>query len=116
MSQYRIGFIGGSGLYHIEGLTAQKWLKVRTPFGDPSDALLTGRLEGREVVFLPRHGRGHRILPTEVNARANIYALKMLGENCMDEDLAGGLSKARIVGAGVRAERAQSCTTMRLAY
>lgn len=75
----RIGIIGGSGLYHIEGLTRQKWVSVRTPFGKPSDQLLTGLLSGREVAFLPRHGRGHRILPAELNHRANIYAMKKLG-------------------------------------
>ena len=75
----RIGIIGGSGLYHIEGFTNQKWVKVRTPFGAPSDDLLTGKLAGREVVFLPRHGRGHRILPNELNHRANIWAMKKLG-------------------------------------
>ncbi|MDB6054829.1 MAG: S-methyl-5-thioadenosine phosphorylase [Verrucomicrobiales bacterium] len=74
----RIGIIGGSGLYHIDGLTKQKWVKVTTPFGDPSDELLTGELSGREVVFLPRHARGHRILPSELNHRANIWALKSL--------------------------------------
>ena len=78
MSSYRIGIIGGSGLYHIEGLTRQKWVSVRTPFGPPSDRLLTGELGGRQVVFLPRHGRGHRILPSELNHRANIYAMKKL--------------------------------------
>jgi len=78
MSHYRVGIIGGSGLYNIEGFTRQKWIKVKTPFGSPSDALLTGKLAGREVVFLPRHGRGHRILPTELNHRANIWALKKL--------------------------------------
>jgi len=77
----RIGIIGGSGLYHIEGFTGQKWVKVKTPFGAPSDQFLTGRLSGREVVFLPRHGRGHRILPTELNHRANIYGMKVLGVN-----------------------------------
>lgn len=76
---YRIGIIGGSGLYHIEGFTNQKWLTVKTPFGSPSDQLLTGRLAGREVVFLPRHARGHRILPSELNHRANIWAMKKLG-------------------------------------
>jgi 5'-methylthioadenosine phosphorylase len=79
MTKYRIGIIGGSGLYHIEGLTGRKWVKIKTPFGAPSDALLTGRLAGREVVFLPRHARGHRLLPTELNHRANIWALKKLG-------------------------------------
>lgn len=79
MSQHRIGIIGGSGLYHIEGFTNQKWVKVKTPFGAPSDDLLTGTLAGREVVFLPRHGRGHRILPSELNHRANVWAMKKLG-------------------------------------
>ena len=78
MSDYRIGIIGGSGLYEIEGFTDQKWVKLKTPFGAPSDSLLTGRLAGREVVFLPRHGRGHRLLPSEINHRANIWAMKKL--------------------------------------
>lgn len=75
---YRIGIIGGSGLYNIEGFAKQKWLKIKTPFGSPSDSLLTGELSGREVVFLPRHARGHRLLPAELNHRANIYAMKKL--------------------------------------
>lgn len=75
----RIGIIGGSGLYQIEGLERRKWVKVTTPFGAPSDQFLTGRLEGREVVFLPRHGRNHTLLPSELNHRANLYALKRLG-------------------------------------
>jgi 5'-methylthioadenosine phosphorylase len=79
MSRHKIGIIGGSGLYHIEGFTHQKWVKVKTPFGPPSDELLTGRLAGRAVVFLPRHARGHRLLPSELNHRANIWALKKLG-------------------------------------
>ena len=79
MSSPRIGIIGGSGLYHIEGFTNQKWVKVKTPFGAPSDDFLTGELSGREVVFLPRHARGHRILPTELNHCANIWAMKKLG-------------------------------------
>ena len=78
MAGHRIGIIGGSGLYHIEGFTQQRWVKVKTPFGSPSDDLLTGTLEGRDVVFLPRHGRGHRILPSELNHRANIWAMKKL--------------------------------------
>ena len=79
MSQHRIGIIGGSGLYHLEGFTGQKWVRIQTPFGSPSDALLSGKLEGRDLVFLPRHGRGHRILPSELNHRANIWAMKKLG-------------------------------------
>ncbi|HUD81994.1 MAG TPA: MTAP family purine nucleoside phosphorylase, partial [Candidatus Saccharimonadales bacterium] len=79
MTKHRIGLIGGSGLYHIEGFTRQKWVKMKTPFGPPSDDFLTGQLEGREVVFLPRHARGHRILPNELNHRANIYGMKKLG-------------------------------------
>ena len=79
MASYRVGIIGGSGLYHIDGFTDQKWVSVRTPFGPPSDAFLTGRLRGREVVFLPRHSRGHRLLPSELNHRANLWAMKKLG-------------------------------------
>ncbi|PYI85566.1 MAG: S-methyl-5'-thioadenosine phosphorylase [Verrucomicrobia bacterium] len=79
MRAHRIGIIGGSGLYHIEGFAKQKWMKVPTPFGSPSDDFLTGELVGRSVAFLPRHGRGHRILPSELNHRANIWAMKQLG-------------------------------------
>ncbi|MFM8360372.1 MAG: S-methyl-5'-thioadenosine phosphorylase [Verrucomicrobiota bacterium] len=75
----RLGIIGGSGLYEMPGLTRRRWVRVRTPFGAPSDQLLTGELEGRPVVFLPRHGRGHRLLPSELNHRANLWALKSLG-------------------------------------
>jgi 5'-methylthioadenosine phosphorylase len=79
MGNHRIGIIGGSGLYHMEGFTRQKWVTVKTPFGSPSDDFLTGQIAGREVVFLPRHGRGHRILPSELNHRANIWGMKKLG-------------------------------------
>ncbi|MCX7887157.1 MAG: S-methyl-5'-thioadenosine phosphorylase [Verrucomicrobiae bacterium] len=75
----KIGVIGGSGLYEMEGLERKRWVALRTPFGLPSDRLLCGRLGQRDVVFLPRHGRGHRIMPSELNHRANIYALKKLG-------------------------------------
>jgi 5'-methylthioadenosine phosphorylase len=78
-STHRIGIIGGTGLYEIEGLTQKRWRTIKTPFGPPSDALLTGRLDGRPVVFLPRHARGHRLLPSELNHRANIWAMKQLG-------------------------------------
>jgi 5'-methylthioadenosine phosphorylase len=74
-----IGIIGGSGLYQIEGMTDTQELTVETPFGMPSDVIVGGILAGRQVYFLPRHGKGHRILPQEINHRANIYALKSLG-------------------------------------
>jgi 5'-methylthioadenosine phosphorylase len=79
MAKPKIGIIGGTGLYNLEGFTNQKWVKIKTPFGIPSDDLLTGKLAGRDVVFLSRHGRGHRILPSELNHRANIWAMKKLG-------------------------------------
>ncbi len=79
MAKARIGVIGGSGLYEMEGLTDVEEVKVKTPFGEPSDLIVIGTLEGRRVAFLPRHGRGHRIMPTELPSRANIYALKSLG-------------------------------------
>ena len=74
-----LGIIGGSGLYEIEGFEDARWVRVRTPFGDPSDAYCTGRLGDRRVVFLPRHGRDHRVTPSEINYRANIYGFKSLG-------------------------------------
>jgi 5'-methylthioadenosine phosphorylase len=74
-----LGVIGGSGVYRIEGLEDAQWRRVESPFGAPSDELLTGRLEGQPIVFLPRHGRDHRILPSELNFRANIDVLKRLG-------------------------------------
>jgi 5'-methylthioadenosine phosphorylase len=75
----RIGIIGGSGLYDIEGFEQRRWVRVKTPYGEPSDAICTGVLAGREVAFLPRHARGHRLLPSELNHRANIWAMKRLG-------------------------------------
>ena len=74
-----IGIIGGSGLYQMEALTEVREMEVGTPFGPPSDVIFAGRLAGRDVFFLPRHARGHRLLPTEINHRANIYALRSLG-------------------------------------
>jgi 5'-methylthioadenosine phosphorylase len=75
----RIGIIGGSGLYKMPGLENARELHVKTPFGDPSDALVIGTLEGKRVIFLARHARGHRFLPAEINYRANIHAMKQLG-------------------------------------
>ncbi len=75
----KIAIIGGSGLYEMDGLTNIREVKVKTPFGNPSDALIIGKLNNRPIAFLPRHGRGHRFLPTEVNSHANIWALKSIG-------------------------------------
>jgi 5'-methylthioadenosine phosphorylase len=74
-----LGILGGSGVYDIDGLTDMRWQRVETPFGEPSDELMFGNLDGLPVVFLPRHGRGHRIPPSELNYRANIDALKRAG-------------------------------------
>jgi len=74
-----IGILGGTGLYEIDGIKNLKEVKLKTPFGAPSDAYVVGTLEGRKVAFLSRHGRGHRLLPTDINYRANIYGFKMLG-------------------------------------
>lgn len=79
MVQTRIGIIGGSGVYDIDGLENKQWVKVESPFGAPSDELLFGELHGIQLVFLPRHGRGHKIPPSEINFHANIDALKRAG-------------------------------------
>jgi 5'-methylthioadenosine phosphorylase len=79
MPKAQIGVIGGSGLYQMAGLTEVEEVSLSTPFGDPSDAFFIGTLAGTQVAFLPRHGRGHRLLPTEIPFRANIYAMKLLG-------------------------------------
>lgn len=82
MSNWRIGILGGSGLYHIDALQGADWQTIETPWGAPSDQLLTGTIGDVPVAFLPRHGRGHRIAPNAINARANIDALKRIG--CTD--------------------------------
>jgi 5'-methylthioadenosine phosphorylase len=79
MSKAEIGIIGGSGLYNMPGIQRMRRVRVATPFGKPSDTFLLGKLEGREVAFLSRHGRGHVLMPSEINFRANLYALKKLG-------------------------------------
>jgi 5'-methylthioadenosine phosphorylase len=79
MAEKRIGIIGGTGLYDIEDIKQVDRIKLKTPFGDPSDELDIGQLENKEIVFLPRHGHGHRLLPSEINYRANIWAMKKLG-------------------------------------
>ena len=92
-----IGVIGGSGLYEIEGLTNLQEVTVGTPFGAPSDTYITGSLGDVELVFLPRHGRGHRLLPSEVNYRANIYGMKTLGVERIISVSAVGSMKEEIV-------------------
>ncbi len=82
MGDWVLGIIGGSGLYDIDGLQDREWIRIETPFGDPSDDLLTGTIGGVRLVFLPRHGRGHRLSPTDLNFRANIDAMKRAG--CTD--------------------------------
>jgi 5'-methylthioadenosine phosphorylase len=79
----KLGIIGGSGLYDLEGLTDVSRLAVKTPFGSPSDEYVHGQLDGRELYFLPRHGRGHRLLPSEIPHKANIYGFKTLGVECV---------------------------------
>ena len=79
MAQRLIGIIGGSGLYQMEGLEDIREETIRTPFGEPSDTYTLGRLHGRPVAFLARHGRGHRLMPSELNFRANIFGFKVLG-------------------------------------
>jgi 5'-methylthioadenosine phosphorylase len=92
--QAEIGIIGGSGLYSMPGLEGAREVRVRTPFGDPSDALVVGTLEGRRVAFLARHGRGHLFTPTEINYRANIYAMKSLGvERVLSVSAVGSLQE-----------------------
>ncbi|MBI4297134.1 MAG: S-methyl-5'-thioadenosine phosphorylase [Chloroflexi bacterium] len=97
MPKVRIGVIGGTGLYQMEGLTQLRELHVETPFGKPSDAITLGNLEGIPVAFLPRHGRGHRFSPTHIPARANIYALKSLGVEHIISVSAVGSLKEEIV-------------------
>lgn len=94
LQQAEIGIIGGSGLYSMPGLSNTREERVSTPFGEPSDAFVLGDLEGRKVAFLARHGRGHKILPSELNFRANIYALKKLGvERILSVSAVGSLKE-----------------------
>lgn len=97
MEQPVVGVIGGSGLYDIEGLTCIEEVRLETPFGEPSDAYVTGVLDDVRMVFLPRHGRGHRLLPSEVPYRANIYGMKKLGVERIISVSAVGSMKEEIV-------------------
>ena len=91
-----VGVIGGSGLYQMSGIEKGEWVAVDTPFGAPSDDYFVGEIAGVRVVFLPRHGRGHRILPSELNFRANIYGMKKLGVECLIAVSAVGSLKQEI--------------------
>jgi 5'-methylthioadenosine phosphorylase len=94
LPRVQVGIIGGSGLYQMPELTGIEEVKVDTPFGDPSDAFIIGTLEGQRVAFLPRHGRGHRLTPTELPFRANIYAMKLLGvERILSASAVGSLQE-----------------------
>lgn len=97
MADQVIGVIGGSGLYEMEGMTGVQSVRVKTPFGEPSDEFVTGTLNGVRMVFLPRHGKGHRLLPSEVNYRANIYGMKKLGVSRIISVSAVGSLKEEIV-------------------
>jgi 5'-methylthioadenosine phosphorylase len=95
-----LAVIGGSGVYNIDGLREQRWVTLESPFGRPSDDVLVGQLEGRPIAFLPRHGRGHRIPPTDINFRANIDALKRLGvTDIVSVSAVGSLREAFAPGA-----------------
>ncbi len=94
MSKAEIGVIGGSGLYNMEGLSEIEEIRITTPFGEPSDAIIVGNLEGIRVAFLPRHGKGHRINPSNLPVKANIYALKSLGvERIISVNAVGSLKE-----------------------
>ena len=96
MSEIKIGVIGGSGLYQMNELTNVEEIRLSTPFGDPSDAFVTGTLDGVKIAFLARHGRGHRITPSEINYRANIYGFKQLGVESLLSVSAVGSMKEHI--------------------
>lgn len=99
MSGWHIGIIGGSGLYDVAGIEGGQWVEVDSPWGEPSDAIFTGRLGHVRVSFLPRHGRGHRVSPSELNARANIDCLKRLGvTDVLSVSSVGGLQEERAPG------------------
>jgi len=99
MSGWHIGVIGGSGLYDVAGIEDGQWVEVDSPWGEPSDAIFTGRLGHVRVSFLPRHGRGHRVSPSELNARANIDCLKRLGvTDVLSVSSVGGLQEERAPG------------------
>jgi 5'-methylthioadenosine phosphorylase len=113
--QAEIGIIGGSGLYGMSGLSNTREIRVKTPFGDPSEAIVLGTLEGKRMAFLARHGRGHRILPSELNFRANIYALKTLGvERIISVSAVGSLQEQYRPGEFLLADQFFDRTKLRI--
>jgi 5'-methylthioadenosine phosphorylase len=115
MSKQRVGVIGGSGLYQIEGLQHVKELELSTPFGKPSDKFIQGSLGKTELLFLPRHGRGHRWLPTEINFRANIFGMKKLGvERIISVSAVGSLQEKIAPGHVVIPDQFIDRTTQRV--
>ncbi len=99
MSGWHIGIIGGSGLYDVEGIERGEWVTVASPWGEASDAIFTGRMGHARVSFLPRHGRGHRLSPSQLNNRANIDCLKRLGvTDVLAVSSVGGLTEERAPG------------------
>ena len=110
-----IGVIGGSGLYAMQGLSDAREVRVKTPFGDPSDAFVIGTVEGKRVAFLARHARGHRILPGEINYRANIYAMKLLGvERIISVSAVGSLKEHLAPGQFLVADQFVDRTRLRV--
>lgn len=109
-----LGVIGGSGLYELEGLRNIEEIEVSTPFGQPSDKIITGELKGKPIAFLPRHGKGHRFTPTEVNYRANIYALKKIGvTHVLSVSAVGSLKEELAPGSVVIPSQIIDKTTLR---
>ncbi len=96
MAEAKVAIIGGTGLYQLDGMTKTREIKLTTPFGDPSDAIVLGEIDGVKLAFLPRHGKGHRISPTELPSKANIYALKSLGVEWIISVATVGSLKERI--------------------
>ncbi|MBN1366995.1 MAG: S-methyl-5'-thioadenosine phosphorylase [Dehalococcoidales bacterium] len=115
MPSATVGIIGGTGLYEIEGLTDIETINIGTPFGDPSDAFIIGKLSGIGVAFLPRHGRGHTIMPSELPSRANIYAMKSLGvEHIIAVNSAGSFKEEIRPGTLVIPDQVIDCTKGRI--
>ncbi len=114
MPPMKLGVIGGSGLYELEALQDREWRPVTTPWGDPSDELLHGHIDGTPIVFLPRHGRGHRLLPHEINYRANIAALKLAGcSDVLSVAACGSFREALAPGSFVLIDQIVDRTRMR---